>query len=88
MPEDKVYTETMAKIYADQGLYADAAKVYRRILEDAPHRTDIREALDTISQQQSAKRANLAPLFDQWFQLMFSYNHLKQMKSLRKRLIP
>jgi tetratricopeptide (TPR) repeat protein len=43
------YTLTMARVYADQGQYEEAARIYRYLLDQTPDRKDLREALDAVT---------------------------------------
>ena len=39
-----VYTETMAKVYAEQGHWAKAVEIYRILVADEPERQDYADA--------------------------------------------
>ncbi|PID40579.1 MAG: hypothetical protein CR984_02450 [Proteobacteria bacterium] len=42
------YTETMARVYADQGRYEQAATIYRYLLDQTPDRADLQQALENV----------------------------------------
>ncbi len=45
---DPFVRQTLAEIYAKQGLYLEALKIYERILTEEPHNEDVREKLRDI----------------------------------------
>lgn len=47
--EPDVATETMAHLYAQQGLYEEAAEVYRRLLERRPGDEELRRRLEEVA---------------------------------------
>ena len=86
MEEQTIYTETMAKIYVEQGLVAKAIHIYRHLLAREPHRRDLQEALEALEASQTdGDQPNLVPLVEQWFHLMFSYKKLQRLNTLRSR---
>ena len=86
MEEQTVYTETMAKIYADQGLVTKAIHIYRDLLVKEPFREDLQRALKELEANQIAGRqSHLVSLVEQWFHLMFSYKKLQRLNTLRSR---
>jgi tetratricopeptide (TPR) repeat protein len=46
--EDPFIRQTLADIYAKQGLYVEALKIYERILNEEPNNEDVREKLRDI----------------------------------------
>ena len=46
-----IYTETMAKVYAAQGLWGKASEIYRHLLAEAPMRRDYAEALAEVEKR-------------------------------------
>ena len=46
--DDPFVRQTLAEIYAKQGLYLEALKIYERILNEEPHNEDVREKLRDI----------------------------------------
>jgi tetratricopeptide (TPR) repeat protein len=46
--DDPFVRQTLAEIYAKQGLYLEALKIYERILTEEPHNEDVREKLRDI----------------------------------------
>ena len=53
------YTATMARVYADQGRYDEAAQIYRYLLDQNPDRTDLQQALNDVL-------AKLPPVPERW----------------------
>ena len=84
------YTETMAKIYVDQGYLEKAAEVYRHLLTVEPEREDLAEALARIEDKMSAdgrkRTADLVPLLEEWIELLLRYNNLRKLKKLKERI--
>ena len=85
-----VYTETMAKIYVEQGYFEKAAEIYRYLLKTEPNRRDLGEALakveDKISIQQKKTLRDLEPLLEEWIKLMLTYNNLLKLHRLKEEL--
>ena len=88
--EKDFYTATMARVYADQGLWDKAAEIYRYLLRHQPERSDYLEALAEAERKiiSSGKKASedLAPLFHQWFGLMLKYKNLQKLRKLKSWL--
>ena len=86
--EPEFYTQTMAKVYAEQGHYAEAAKIYRHLLEKDPGQPELKEALAEIdmilSQTPSESSQRLVPLFQEWIDLVFKYRNLQKLKQFTK----
>ena len=85
-----VYTETMAKVYAEQGHWAKAVEIYRNLMANEPERQDYADALANaekrmreVSQKNSEK---LVPLFREWIQLVLQYEKLQKLRKMRKKL--
>ena len=74
MTSTHYYTVTMAELYARQGYLRKAACIYRRLLEEAPDREDLRGALDEIAlkieQQKGPTRKELSLLIREWADLI------------------
>ena len=87
-PGVDIYTETMAKVYADQGHWAKAAEIYSHLAIKEPDRQDLADALaeakikmSEISREYPEK---LVPLFREWIELMFQREKLEKLKRMRK----
>ena len=67
-------TATMAKVYADQGYLRQAARIYRRLLDRDPQRTDLEKALDDVERriaaQKGPSRGELGLLIREWAELI------------------
>ena len=88
--DTEVYTETMAKIYADQGHLEKAAEVYRYLLDQEPDRQDLVSAFSRVEKrlQDSGRKdeAHLVALFDQWINMALGWNSLRRLKTLQHYL--
>jgi hypothetical protein len=84
-----IYTETMAKVYAAQGHWEKAAKIYRHLLSEEPARREIADALAQVEKRifrDSLKDPEqLVPLFREWIQLMIRCENLKKLRSLKRK---
>ena len=82
------YTETMAKIFTDQGNLEKAADIYRYLLESDPDRKDIFDKLFRINEQIAEKKKkssdHIISLFREWINLALKYNNLQKLKRLKK----
>jgi hypothetical protein len=82
------YTVTMARVYADQGRYDAAARIYRYLLDQTPDRTDLRLALDTVSAmvpETSGKLHDLTGLLERWVRLILRQNERRRLEQIRIR---
>lgn len=78
-------TETMAKIYADQGHHAKAAGIYRRLLARSPERRDLREALQQVEvRQQQSVHARLSGMLGEWMALLRKRRKLDTLRRLQR----
>ncbi len=82
---DPFYTKTMAGVYAGQGHYENAARIYRHLLEKDPDKEDIRmlyeDMLDKIAVNRTESKAKLGRLIEEWLDLLVRQKNLKQLKS-------
>jgi two-component SAPR family response regulator len=85
--EVDIYTETMAKVYADQGHWSKAVKIYRYLLAMEPLRQDFAKALaEAENKMGDSKPKNpelLVPLFQEWIELLFKNEKLQKLKKLK-----
>jgi hypothetical protein len=86
MTEDQKFeTETMAGIYASQGHFGKAIEIYRRLLEQHPQRTDLRDKMLRIESKKKFEDENrLAAKFSQWLDLLMKHKKLEALKQLKK----
>ena len=86
MTRDKpFYTVTMARVHALQGNLAEARRIYRYLLEKAPGRPDLVEALNAIEAREGQRTMDdLRPLFREWLDLIFRYNKMRKLKKLNR----
>lgn len=82
--DTEFYTETLARVYAQQGHYGKAVDIYRYLLEREPNRREILEALAEIEEKlvnEGLKNdSDLVPLFRKWIRLLLRYRQYKQLK--------
>ena len=87
--EVDIYTETMAKVYADQGHWSKAAKIYGYLSAKEPLRRDLAEALAEAENKIRDSRPKdpqlLVPLFQEWIELLFKNEKLQKLKKLKNR---
>ena len=78
-------TETMARIYADQGHYDKAAAIYRRLLMQTPECDDLRGRLEAVEGLQNATESHsLADHMSEWVQLLMKKRQIDKLRKLRK----
>jgi tetratricopeptide (TPR) repeat protein len=91
MGEDSpIRTATMARIYAEQGHYQEAAEIYRYLLQRDPRRKDLAEAL--VDAEAKAletgvgSRGDLVALFSEWIRLLLQMRQLRSLEELQRKL--
>jgi hypothetical protein len=89
-PEIDIYTETMAKVYADQGHWAKAVDIYQHLVQAEPRRQHLIDALEharqKMEEQPDLRAEGLVPLFGEWIELLLQQEKLKKLKKLRNKL--
>ena len=89
-PDVDIYTETMAKVYADQGHWAKAIEIYQRLVQIEPHREDLSDALaharQKLETQPDRRPEKLVPLFREWIELLLRQEKMERLEKLRKKL--
>ncbi len=80
----EVYTVTMAGIYEEQGHFAKAAEVYRKLLERDPDNKQLRQALARVmeSAEKNTEKQRIEDLFRSWIDLCMKYNAIRQLNAL------
>ncbi|MBE9543499.1 MAG: hypothetical protein IMF02_03330 [Proteobacteria bacterium] len=85
-----IYTETMAKVYTDQGHWAKAVEIYQHLVQKEPQRQDLIDALEHARQkmekQPDTRPEELVPLFREWIELLLQQEKLERLKKLRNKL--
>jgi hypothetical protein len=88
--EVDIYTETMAKGYADQGHWAKAAEIYQYLVQLEPERKDLADALaeaqNKMEENPGKRPEELVPLFQEWIELLLQHEKLEKLKRLRSKL--
>lgn len=82
--EQQFETETMARIYTEQGHYAKAAAIYRRLLLAAPEREDLRRRLEAVEARQKQSDGTLSDQFSEWVQLLLKKRRIDRLRRFRK----
>ena len=89
-PEIDIYTETMAKVYADQRHWAKAVDIYQHLVQAEPRRQHLIDALEharqKMEEQPDLRAEGLVPLFREWIELLLQQEKLKKLKKLRGKL--
>jgi tetratricopeptide (TPR) repeat protein len=79
------YTVSMARVYADQGHYQAAARIYRYLLEQTPDREDLQLALNAALAKIPAlppQWDDVSVLIEQWVGLILRHNALKRLRRI------
>jgi hypothetical protein len=80
-------TVTLARLYAQQGHWEQAAVMYRALLQEEPDREELRQALAEAETQLSKSGIDvLVPLFRGWINLLFRHDRLRRLRRLKRRL--
>jgi tetratricopeptide (TPR) repeat protein len=78
-------TETMAQIYAAQGHYEKAAAIYRRLLDRAPDREELRSRLDAVEAlRQRSGGERLSGQFSEWVRLLLKKKQIDDLRRFHK----
>jgi tetratricopeptide (TPR) repeat protein len=80
------FTMTMARVYADQGKYEEAVRIYRYLLDQTPDRSDLRQALEEATSMLPdipSQWHDISDLIEQWVRLMFRHNTYLRLKKIR-----
>jgi hypothetical protein len=91
MAEDSLFmTQTMARIQEDQGCWADAAEIYRHLLNQDPQNPELRAGLRRAKSHLAARdetgEKKLAQVFEQWLDLLLLQRRALGLKRLELRL--
>jgi tetratricopeptide (TPR) repeat protein len=81
-------TATLARLFAEQGHWEKSAEIYRRLLRQDPDRQDLARALDEAEAALRASAQALAPLVQQWIDLLLTYDRLRKLHRFKARLFP
>jgi hypothetical protein len=80
-------TVTLARLYAQQGHWEQAAVMYRALLQEEPDREELRQALAEAETQLSKSGIDvLVPLLREWINLLFRHDRLRRLRRLKRRL--
>ena len=88
--EVDIYTETMAKVYADQGHWEKVVEIYRHLLAMEPDRLEYADALaeaeNRLKMNEIRRKTpdQLIPLFHEWIQLLFKFEELQKLTKLKR----
>ncbi len=102
MTDNDFNTLTMAKLYADQGYYVEAADVYRFLLKQSPGDKELEKALADVEAQieppepqpfgaveneQFEEKANLEKLFEQFSDWLIRYRRVRDLHRIKQKLV-
>jgi len=80
------YTVTMARVYADQGRYEQAARIYRYLLDQTPDRPDLKQALEAVTSMLPDPPGDwhdISGLIERWVRLMVRRNAIRRLQQCR-----
>jgi hypothetical protein len=86
-----IYTETMARVYADQGHWDKVVEIYRHLLTLDPGRLEYADALAEAENRLAADEASrqasdrLVPLFREWIDLLFQHQKIQKLRQWNRR---
>ena len=84
--ETDFYTKTMASVYAKQGYFTKAVKIYRYLLKHDPESQELNDLLSEVENKLNEKKKKdreiLEKLFRKWIYLQLSYNSLQKLKKI------
>ncbi|NNF99765.1 MAG: hypothetical protein HKM93_10325 [Desulfobacteraceae bacterium] len=84
-----IYTATMAKVYAEQGHYEKAARIYRHLLARSPEREDLEQALAGVEAKINPEgidaKEQAIQLLCRWFELIGYTTHQRKLEHLPGR---
>jgi predicted Zn-dependent protease len=88
--DDDPGTVTLAQVFAAQGHWEKSVEIYRNLLRQEPARPDLAEALaDAEAALRAATPAGaqaLAPLFQEWIELLLTRDRLRKLRRLKARM--
>jgi len=88
--EAEFYTETMARIYVDQGYFEKAAEIYRHLLRAEPDRQELIEALAQVESKictpHNKSLKDTVPLLAEWIELLLRYRNVRKLKRLKEKI--
>ncbi|MCB2148498.1 MAG: tetratricopeptide repeat-containing protein [Deltaproteobacteria bacterium] len=80
------YTVTMARVYADQGRFEEAVRIYRYLLDQTPDRSDLRQALEAATAMLPdipGQWHDISDLIERWVRLLLRQNTYWRLKKTR-----
>ena len=93
MSDDPLFmTLTMAQIQENQGRWAEAAKIYRHLLQQDPRNTTLQAGLQRarlqLAESSPSAPENLVQLLDQWLELLSLHRQTRDLRRVRKNFQP
>lgn len=83
-------TVTLARVFAEQGHWEKSVEIYRNLLRLEPNRPDLAQAL---AEAEAALHAAgpapvraLAPLLQEWIDLLLKYDRLRKLRRFKDRV--
>lgn len=85
-------TMTLARVFAEQGHWEKSVEIYRSLLRQDPDRPDVVQALaDAQAALHGAEPASaraLAPLLQEWIDLLLKHDRLRRLRRFKARISP
>lgn len=75
-----IWTATLARLYARQGLWEQAASIYRELLAREPERRDLYKELARAEAHLAEDRCG--DLLRRWLDLLFHYRRLRLLRRI------
>ncbi|MFH0725074.1 MAG: tetratricopeptide repeat protein [Pseudomonadota bacterium] len=86
--DKSLFTQTLARVYAEQGYPREAARIYRHLLETSPDRPEYQDAFQRIENRLATDGlqadADLTGLISTWIDLEIGYGRMKRFAALRE----
>ncbi len=83
-----IFTQTMAKVFTQQGHYDKAKEIYRYLLKDNPNQPELVRGLEEVEklscEQTKGYVKELSQLVSEWIELMQKYRLIQKLNHLWK----
>jgi hypothetical protein len=90
--DKSLFTQTLARIYTEQGHFKKAAQIYQHLAQTWPDHPEYREALaqmeNRLATDERRTDEDLIRLISTWFDLEIGYNRLKRLEALQTNRRP
>jgi predicted Zn-dependent protease len=83
-------TMTLARVFAEQGHWEKSVEIYQNLLRQDPDRPDAAQALAeaqaALAAAGPASARALAPLLQEWIDLLLKHDRLRKLRRLKARV--